>query len=196
MRWALSGVPGTGKTAIADALASRIRVIHLGALARDAGLLGERDEERSGAFVVDLDALAGALERAAPRRGDSALVEGHYAHELDPDAVVLLRCDPTVLLRRLAERGWSEAKVRENVEAEALDVLAAEVLDAGVPAREVDTTRLSVDEAAARVWDIVEARPEGFKGEPVGTARWALESRPWFSSATGRAGTRRSRPLR
>jgi adenylate kinase len=178
MRWALTGVPGTGKTAIADALATRILVLRLGDVAREAGLLTERDEARSGTFVVDLDALAEAVARRAPA---TCLLEGHYAHEMDVDAVVLLRCDPRALVERLrARRGWSEAKVRENVEAEALDVLAAEVLNTGLPAREVDTTRLSVEEAARAVWDIVEAGPEALKGDPVGNARWKLEDLPWY----------------
>ncbi|MFA5862049.1 MAG: hypothetical protein WDA16_10185, partial [Candidatus Thermoplasmatota archaeon] len=76
--------------------------------------------------------------------------------------------------------GWSESKIRENVEVEALDVLAGEVLDSGLPAREVDTTGLAVEKAASAVWEIVEDGPEGLKGKPVGTARWKLESLPWF----------------
>lgn len=178
MRWAITGVPGTGKTAIAAALAERAKVIRLNDVARDAGLLSEKDEAR-GSFIVDLDALAHAVNERSVA-STLTLVEGHYAHEMDVDAVILLRCDPLVLNERLRERGWSEPKTRENVEAEALDVLAAEVIDTGLPAREVDTTALTVEEAARLVWEIVEAGPQGLKGEPVGTARWKLESLPWF----------------
>jgi len=176
---ALTGVPGSGKTTIAAALEGRARVVHLNDFARDAGLLDERDEAR-GSFVVDVDALADKLNAAISDVSGTVVVEGHFAHEMDADLVVLLRCDPLVLVERLRARGWPEAKVRENVEAEALDVLAAEVLDAGLPAAEVDVTRMGVDEAARAVWEIVESGPQALKGATVGTARWSLESLPWF----------------
>lgn len=181
---ALTGVPGTGKTTIASALQEKARVVHLNDFARDAGLLHELDEAR-GSFVVDVDALAERLNDAlrGVQRG-VVLVEGHFAHEMDADLVVLLRCDPLVLVERLRARGWAEGKVRENVEAEALDVLAGEVLDlaegVGVRAVEVDVTRLGVEEAAEAVWGIVESDPQALKGDRVGTARWSLESLPWF----------------
>ena len=176
---ALTGVPGCGKTTIADALAARqgVRVVRLNDLARDAGLLTERDEAR-GSFVVDVDALAERLN-AEVAEARVVVAEGHFAHEMDADLVVLLRCDPLVLVERLRARGWSEAKVRENVEAEALDVLAQDVLDAGLPAVELDVTGLGVDDAARKVWAIVEGGPEALKGDAVGTARWRLESLPW-----------------
>lgn len=180
MRVALTGVPGTGKTTLAAALAGQTRVLHLNDVAAESGLLTEKDDAR-GSFVVDMDDLA---ERVNARIDGSSgagawLVEGHFAHEMDVDLVILLRCDPLILIERLRARGWSEAKVRENVEAEALDVLAQDVLDTDIPARELDVTRLNVEDAAARVWAIVEAGPEGLKGDAVGTARWPLESLPW-----------------
>ena len=174
MKVALTGVPGTGKTTIARALAARARVVHLQDFARERGLLREVDEAR-GSHLVDVDDLADALAGVA-----YDIVEGHYAHDMDVDRVVLLRCDPLALVERLRARGWSDAKVRENVEAEALDVLAAEVLDSGIPAAEVDATRMAVDEAARAVWDIAVSPPEALKGDPVGTARWRLETLPWY----------------
>lgn len=178
MRWALTGVPGTGKTEIADALAHRVPVIHLNDIASQEGLLNDKDEARD-SFVVDMDALAAALNERLPATART-IVEGHFAHEMDVDGVILLRCDPVVLTERLRARGWSEAKVRENVEAEALDILAAEVLDSGVPAREVDTTGRTVEQSVREVWEIVDGDPQALKGSAVGTARWKLESLPWY----------------
>lgn len=177
---ALTGVPGSGKTTIAARLKEKAaRVVHLNDFARDAGLLQELDEQR-GSFVVDVDALADKLNASIQDAQGIILVEGHFAHEMDADLVVLLRCDPLVLVERLRARGWAEAKVRENVEAEALDVLAGDALDAGLPAVELDVSRLSVDAAAEAVWEIVERGPQALKGASVGTARWSLESLPWF----------------
>lgn len=178
---ALTGVPGSGKTTLADALARRgIPVVDLNAFARARGLLGKKDAKRD-AFEVDLDELAEQLADALSSLDDpSVVVEGHFAHEMDVDAIVLLRCDPRVLYERLKARGYGEEKVRENVEAEALDVLAAEVLGTELPAVELDVTGSSVDDAARRVSELVEGGPKGFKGARVGSAAWPLESLPWF----------------
>src|SRR5687767_3657164 len=98
MRVALTGVPGSGKTTIAQALEAKgARVVHLNDFARDAGLLTEMDAAR-GSFVVDVDALADKLNDALGEAEERLVViEGHFAHEMDADAIVLLRCDPLVL---------------------------------------------------------------------------------------------------
>lgn len=178
MRLALTGVPGSGKTTIASALQTRCRVVHLNDLARDAGLLQEKDEERD-AFVIDMDDLADRLNHELDGEEGIVIVEGHFAHEMDVDAICLLRCDPAILIERLRARGYAEEKVRENVEAEALDVLAQEVLEIDGPAVELDVSSLSVEEAAAAVWAIAESPPEALKGSPVGSAAWSLEALPW-----------------
>src|SRR5687768_11569767 len=90
---ALTGIPGSGKTTLARALAGACRVVHLNDFARDAGLLTQMDEAR-GSYVVDVDALAERLNDALADAQGVVLVEGHFAHEMDADLVVLLRCDP------------------------------------------------------------------------------------------------------
>lgn len=44
------------------------------------------------------------------------MVDGHLSHFLDVDAIVVLRCSPSVLSQRLTQRGYGGAKVRANVE--------------------------------------------------------------------------------
>ncbi len=129
MRVAVTGTPGTGKTSAVEALEADaefdgfdLEVVHLNDLIRDEDLWEERDDERD-SLVADLDAIA---ERLADR--DDLLVESHLAHHLDADRVVVLRCHPEELRRRLTERGESEAKAAENAESEALDVILSEAV--------------------------------------------------------------------
>ncbi len=127
---ALTGTPGTGKSAVGRALSrGGFNVISLNEEAARAGLMGARDRRR-GSFEVDV----GALDRAVRARAaglskrDPVILEGHLAHLLTVDRAVVLRCPPALLARRLRRRGWAERKVRENVCAEAVGVIVTEAV--------------------------------------------------------------------
>nr|WP_230972404.1 adenylate kinase family protein [Archaeoglobus neptunius] len=147
---ALTGTPGTGKTAVAEKLKKRgLRVESVIELARkNDSIIDEEGDE----VVID-------VERLSKTRFDG-IVEGHLSHLLSPDLTVVLRCNPLVLKKRLEERGWSEEKVMENVEAELLDVILVEALESCPEVYEVDTTNLKVDDVA----DIVEGIVRGDAG--------------------------------
>jgi adenylate kinase len=177
---ALSGTPGTGKTAIASALSGMgWHVIELGDLARSSGAVVGRDEERA-TDEVDMDllegALAGASEGPDPRR---RLLVGHYAHLMPCDAVVVLRTSPGVLRRRLEDRGWPPSKVQENVEAEAVGVVLVESMerDEAVPVYEVDTSRDPPEETARLVAATLDGAGEGLE---AGWVDWSEEVMGWY----------------
>ena len=145
MMTGITGTPGTGKTSVAAELERRgCRVVRLADTVEP--YVVEEDRSRQ-TLVVDVDRWADEFE---PVEG---FVEGHLAHLLPCDRVVVLRCRPDVLRRRLAPRGYPEGKVAENAEAEALDVILIETLDEhpGEHVLEVDTTDLSVGECADRI---------------------------------------------
>ena len=145
MRVAVTGTPGTGKTTATDLLEAHIDVVHLNAVIESEGLTTGTDDER-GSWIADLDAVGEWLDDHAGGRDDggTVVVESHLAHRFDADRVVVLRCRPDELARRLGERGESAEKAAENAEAEALDLILSEAVERHGEANvyEVDATGL------------------------------------------------------
>jgi adenylate kinase len=159
MRIAVTGTPGTGKTTATGRLTSELPVFHLNEVVREEGLSDGEDPDR-GSLVADLEALR---SWAAGREG---VFESHLAHHLDADRVVVLRCRPETVERRLRERGEPAETAVENAEAEALDVILAEAVDRHGRDRvyEIDTT----DRSPAEVADAVDAVRRGEREPAAG----------------------------
>jgi adenylate kinase len=136
-----------GKSAVAGRLASRWRVAEVSDLARR-----ERSARRvRGGWEVDLPRLRRRLRGSHALEGID-LVVGHLAHLLPVRAVVVLRCHPKLLARRLARARRGSASDRAaNVLSEAIDVVLLEALDRKLPVYEVDTTGRRVDDVAREV---------------------------------------------
>ncbi|MDF0591373.1 adenylate kinase family protein [Candidatus Methanocrinis natronophilus] len=168
MRAALTGTPGTGKTTVAALLP--FRVIDLNSLVREEELTLGIDPDR-GCMIADVEALAERLQELAPEGDDEIVVlEGHFSHQFASEAVVL-RTRPQVLKGRLLRRGYSEEKVRENLEAEFLDVILVEAVEWCDLVSEIDATCLSPEEVADRVVGIL----RGELKMPPGEVDWTGE---------------------
>ena len=164
---ALTGTPGTGKSSVAARLPPRWRAIEVGDLARRLGVA--RGRGRS--VEVDLVRMRRAFEWGA--LGSSyEVVVGHLAHLLPVRDVIVLRCHPLELERRLAgaHRGTARSR-RENAEAEATDVVLIESLRARRRVWEIDTTGRSVAAVARAV-----ARRLAARGRSrTGTVDWLAD---------------------
>ncbi len=160
MRVAVTGTPGTGKTTATGLLESGLPVHHLNEVVRNEGLYGSEDPKR-GSLVADIDALQ---EWAADRKG---VFESHLAHYLEADRVVVLRCRPDEIERRLREREEPEETAVENAEAEALDVVLAEAVERHGRERvyEIATTDLTPAETAAAIDAVVRGERESSAGD-------------------------------
>lgn len=160
MRVAITGTPGTGKTTASKRLETDLEIIGLNDLIREEGLTVDIDEERN-SLVADIERIA---DRLADR--DGIVVESHLAHHLDADRIVVLRCAPETLKRRLLDRGESERKAEENAEAEALDVILSEAVDRhGLESVfEIDTTDLGPETVAERIEAVLEGSREPSAG--------------------------------
>jgi adenylate kinase len=177
---ALSGTPGTGKTAVAALMSERgWHAIEVGDLARSSGAVVGRDEERQ-TDEVDVDLLVPAMEaHLASLDLPRVLLVGHLAHLMPCHTVVVLRTSPSVLRQRLESRGWPPAKVQENVEAEAVGVVLVESVEREppVPVYEVDTSGGSPEESARLVAATLEGAGEGME---AGWVDWSEEVMGWY----------------
>jgi len=146
---ALTGVPGTGKSSAAARLVPPLRAIEVSELAVEWGLA----HRRAGSLTVDLAAMRRRYRQNPP---PVDLVVGHLAHLLPVRDVVVLRCHPELLARRLRRAARGTARDRgENYVAEALDLVLVEARGPGRRVWEVDTTRRSPNEVArivSRIW--------------------------------------------
>ncbi|MGA8542990.1 MAG: AAA family ATPase [Thermoplasmata archaeon] len=166
---ALTGTPGTGKSAVARALRGRFRSIEVSELARAL----DAAKPVKGGVEVDLSALRRRMRRS-PLLRETDFVVGHLAQLLPLRDVVVLRCHPVELERRLkrARRG-TPAERHENFVAEATDVVLLEALGPGRRVWEIDTSRRSVAGVAEEVARRVQRRGRS----SYGTVDWLSDRR-------------------
>jgi adenylate kinase len=153
MMCGITGTPGTGKSSAAEELALRGHpVVRLADTVQ--GYVMGRDQERD-TLIIDEERWMREFTAV------EGFVEGHLAHLLPCDRVVVLRCRPERLLARLRSRGYAEEKCRENALAEALDVCLIETLERHPPEHvlELDATGLPPEKVADMI--------EGFIGGGV-----------------------------
>ncbi len=150
----VGGTPGTGKTKAAQVLGALLasEVVSLGELAQKSGCITEEDRLRD-TGIINEDCLVEAIENLIENRSKRLVLEGHYI-DLVPysqvEAAFILRTHPSVLRRRLVERGYSKSKVDENVEAEVIGVCQMDAIEAFGEEKvfEIDSTEQTPNQVA------------------------------------------------
>lgn len=155
----ITGTPCTGKTTVSEILSDKLgcKLIKINDLAIENDFVLGIDDEK-GYKVIDIDALDEKVCEIISHSDELLIFEGHLAHLCSgADKVIVLRVHPEVLKPRLEGRDYSEAKIRENLEAEAMGVCTAEAYDIyGEEVSEMDVTDLSVDEIVELLVDVIE----------------------------------------
>ena|SRR3990167_3878685 len=141
----ITGVPGSGKTTMTALLTAELnsklneklgtgdkqyfKIVTVGDLINTHKLWTGYDEERN-CSIFDIDKLVDLLETFIPQGG---YVVDFHSSDFFPeryfDLVVILRCDNSVLYKRLEARGYKAEKITENIDAEIHGVSAEEAYE-------------------------------------------------------------------
>ncbi len=163
----IGGSPGTGKTKVAFILGAKlsVKVISLTALADKAGCVSMKDKVRD-TGIINEDCLVDAIINEVDEKRKRAVVEGHYI-DLVPsgsvEIVFILRTHPAVLRERLTERGYTESKINENVEAEVIGVCQLDALDSFGEAKviEIDTSHKQPSDSVDTILELMKNPVQG-----------------------------------
>lgn len=160
---AISGVGGTGKTTVAKLLArkTKYKLIELNKLAKKINAYVGYDKKRR-SKIVSVYRLKKEVKRLHTQQ-KNMIIEGPYAHEFKADVVVVLRCEPKKLERRLKRKYRWPTKIVENVEAEMIGLLTQEALDYNKAVFEIDTTKRTAEQTAACLEEILKGKGKGGK---------------------------------
>jgi adenylate kinase len=106
------------------------------------------------------------------------IIEGHAAHWI-PQAtwVVILRCHPENLRKRLGKKKWGHTKIQENIEAEILDIILCEAteLHQTHKLREINTTIQTPQETANILLHLIETNFADATTYCIGSIDWSEE---------------------
>ena len=183
----ISGTPCTGKTTVSTKLNDYFKennfntcFIKINDLAIEKDLVLGEDPDKF-YKVIDIDKLNLILNEEIDdflnKSSDSSnivIVEGHLSHLCEgADKMIILRLNPKELESRLKGRDYSDSKINENLEAEALAVCSAEAYEIyGGNASEIDTTNKSIEEVIDMIINIISGQLES----PVGS----IDFMDWF----------------
>ncbi len=156
----ITGTPGVGKSSVSKILSNKLnaKLINISTLVEDKNLFDEIDEEKE-YKIVDENILCREINKIIELETDAefVIVDGHLSHFCKgADLVIILRVNPNILKDRLKMRNYSDSKIRENLEAEAIGVCSVESYEIhDSKACEIDVTNLSFDEILDCITDIL-----------------------------------------
>lgn len=174
---ALTGTPGTGKTSVSEILQRKgFEIIDFNKVACEKNFLIGKDEKRD-SNIIDIDRFNSYVKLNYTGK-DIIFIEGHLAHLLKSvNKVFVLRRHPKELRKNLSNKGWNKQKIKENVEAEILDIILCEALDIHPKSNifEINTSSKSLDDVASSILEIINYKFKNIKKYKIGKIDWSEE---------------------
>ena len=143
---AISGSVGSGKTSFAkflvEKLNDRVRrgggfsveyydLIHLNEIAIEHKI---EDVKELQTFDFDLDALVHGVNKRLANGSKNVVLEGHFAHFLNPEIVdylIVINRDLKDLSEEYKSRGYNDKKIADNLEVESFNLCLYEGIEEG-----------------------------------------------------------------
>lgn len=162
----ITGTPCVGKTTAAKELTKRLNAeyVNLTELAQKYNLVLAEDEERHTTIIDENKMRAKIAEIVDTTEKRDVLIDGHYASAVTPKEKVtrifVLRRNPVQLREFMLKCGFSEAKLRENLASEILDVCLVEALHEQEQKKvcELDVTDRTVEETVEDILAVLADR--------------------------------------
>ncbi|KAF2076482.1 hypothetical protein CYY_002222 [Polysphondylium violaceum] len=126
----ITGTPGTGKSSLAESIASSLNLNHfdIGKLVKEKELYEGWDDEFQ-CWIIDEDKVIDELDPILIQGG---CVVDHHTSEWFPerwfDLVVVLRADIENLNERYEKRNYSQIKITNNIDCEIMQVCLDEAI--------------------------------------------------------------------
>ena len=173
---ALTGTPGTGKTSISKVLEKKgFEILNLNQIACEKDFLIGNDIERD-SKIVDVEKFDDYIKNNYSRR--DIIIEGHLSHLLkNIDKIIVLRCHPDKLSENLTKKGWTKEKIKENLEAEIIDIILCEAAELHPKEQifEINTTGKSIDFIATSIFELINTKFKNMKKYKIGKIDWSEE---------------------
>jgi adenylate kinase len=165
----ITGVGGTGKTVVSKLLAKELKwkFIKLDNIAKRKKLFLYYDKERR-THVVDMKKLKKEFVKESEKY-ENVVTESLYSHLFPSDILIILRCDPKVLLRRLKRKYSWPTKIKENLEAEMINLITEEAVELKNNVYEVDTTKKTPRQTVQAIKGIINGKTSKYE---VGKINW------------------------
>lgn len=172
----ITGTPCTGKTTVAKLLTKKLDAlyINLTEFAKTHSLTVGEDKTRK-TIIIDEEKMRKTIsENIDAAENATVIVDGHYAAAVVPKRYVtrvfVLRRSPVELRRFMEKRGFSEAKLWENLASEILDVCLVEALQEQEADKvcELDVTGKTAEAVVNEICTVITEN----KKCPVGKVDW------------------------
>ncbi|MFX1515650.1 MAG: AAA family ATPase [Promethearchaeota archaeon] len=166
LRLYITGVTGTGKTAVAQKLTQQLALdyIEVNTLVFEKGYYLGYDINRD-SVIIDDDLLIPYIESILNDKKRLCLVGGVIPLKDVFELIIVLRCGINALKRRLISRNYPKAKIESNLEAEIMNVVYYEAIEFFPEKKVVEmyNDESSIDETCNQIISIIRQHCPGIK---------------------------------